>query len=254
MTASTPTTDSEALLQSDSALRKEADELLRGKGLLRLLESYGKPHVHGSYSLGTMVWRDLDLYLENAVITEKGFFELGGRLASLLSPTKMNYRDTRTVPVEGLPLGLYWGVYQVHRSEDAWKIDIWATDSEQCKRQRGPTLPLDRYARRDQGPGLVWPVDRVCRSAAWAGGPTRWRSDRPEAKLPRSLRSVSVTASFTRRASMLERSRHLWSTGPERTSARVCSILRLGSRMGQYLRNPRLVDHLFSPTLTPEGN
>ena len=134
MTASTPTTDSEALLQSDSALRKEADELLRGKGLLRLLESYGKPHVHGSYSLGTMVWRDLDLYLENAVITEKGFFELGGRLASLLSPTKMNYRDTRTVPVEGLPLGLYWGVYQVHRSEDAWKIDIWATDSEQCKR------------------------------------------------------------------------------------------------------------------------
>ena len=32
----------EALLQSDSALRKEAAEIMRGKGLLKVLEDKGK--------------------------------------------------------------------------------------------------------------------------------------------------------------------------------------------------------------------
>ena len=116
------------LILTDQRLHQEADELLNDKGLLRLLESFGKPHVLGSYSLGTMVWRDLDFNLENGAITEHDFFELGGRLASVVSPTKMNYRDTRTQPV-----GLYWGVYMNHRSEDGWKIDIWAIDSGQYK-------------------------------------------------------------------------------------------------------------------------
>ena len=81
-----------------------------------------------------MAWRDLDLYLENDRTTETEFFELGGRLASLLRPTNMRFRDTRATPVEGLPPGMYWGVYMDRGIEDAWKIDIWALDSEQSKR------------------------------------------------------------------------------------------------------------------------
>ena len=124
----------DALLKSDSALHTEASELLFGKGLLQVLGDYGEPLVVGSYSLRTMVWRDLDLYLRGDDISETAFFELGGRIASTLRPTRMSFRDTRAVPVEGLPPGLYWGVYLDHRSEEAWKIDIWALDSQQCDR------------------------------------------------------------------------------------------------------------------------
>ena len=124
----------DVLIQTDELLRKEADDLLHGRGLLQLLEGYGTPHVVGSYSLELMAWRDLDLYLENDRTTETEFFELGGRLASLLRPTNMRFRDTRATPVEGLPPGMYWGVYMDRGIEDAWKIDIWALDSEQSKR------------------------------------------------------------------------------------------------------------------------
>lgn len=124
----------DVLIQTDELLRKEADDLLHGRGLLQLLEGYGTPHVVGSYSLELMAWRDLDLYLENDRTTETEFFELGGRLASLLRPTNMRFRDTRVTPVEGLPPGMYWGVYMDRGIEDAWKIDIWALDSEQSKR------------------------------------------------------------------------------------------------------------------------
>jgi hypothetical protein len=43
-----------ALLQSDTALRKEADEILRGKGLLKVLGAYGKPQLTGSLLKGDM--------------------------------------------------------------------------------------------------------------------------------------------------------------------------------------------------------
>ena len=124
----------DVLIRTDAGLRKEADELLVGKGLLEVMRDYGEPHVTGSYSLRLMVWRDLDLYLQSDHVSERGFFELGGRIASTLRPTRMSFRDTRVVPVEGLPPGLYWGMYLNHRSEDGWKIDIWALDSAQCDR------------------------------------------------------------------------------------------------------------------------
>ena len=124
----------ESLLRANEALRKEADDIMVRRGLLRVLRDYGKPHVVGSYSLQTMVWRDLDLYLETDAISETRFLELGAQLVSMLNPTKMSFRSTRAVSIQGLPTGLYWGVYENDRSERGWKIDIWAIDSMQCEK------------------------------------------------------------------------------------------------------------------------
>ena len=119
---------------AEEKIRKEADELLYGRGLLALLEGYGTPHVTGSYALGLMAWRDLDVYIEADEILVTDFFELGGKIAAMLQPVKMHFQNGIIDPAEWKPTGLYWGVYLGDEREGAWKIDIWAVDSKECRR------------------------------------------------------------------------------------------------------------------------
>jgi hypothetical protein len=121
-------------LKTNNLIKKEADELLSGKGLLGVLKQFGDPHISGSYSLDLMTWRDLDIYLEADDLTESRFFELGEKIVSILQPVKMSFRNERIAHTKGLPAGLYWGIYLGNERAGAWKIDIWAVDSEQCKR------------------------------------------------------------------------------------------------------------------------
>jgi hypothetical protein len=114
---------------TDEVLRNEADQLL-GSGLRAILNDYGEVHVIGSYDLHLMVWRDLDIHIVQPDLDRKGFFELGGRIANLLTPPRMHYRDETIAATEGLPRGLYWGVYLGDERDGAWKIDIWSTDAE----------------------------------------------------------------------------------------------------------------------------
>ncbi len=119
-------------IRADRLLREEADALLYGKGLLDLLGRYGTPRVTGSHTLRVMTWRDLDIYLEAEEISEASFFELGGRLAQALRPVRMSFRNERVAGTEGLPRGLYWGVYLGHERGSTWKIDIWAVGPDEC--------------------------------------------------------------------------------------------------------------------------
>ncbi|HKY04777.1 MAG TPA: hypothetical protein VJQ56_07805 [Blastocatellia bacterium] len=115
----------------DRALRAEADDLLWRRGLHALLEKYGRAHLTGSYALKLMTWRDLDTYLVGDEISVADFFNLGSEIAELLTPTKMHFRNEREAKSEGLPEGLYWGVYLGDEREGAWKIDIWAVNPGQ---------------------------------------------------------------------------------------------------------------------------
>jgi hypothetical protein len=125
---------SASLLELNSEIKKEADAMLYEKGLLALLRSFGTPHVSGSYALDLMTWRDLDIYLEVEDLKESSFFSLGGQLASLLMPVKMSFRNETVAKTPGLPQGFYWGIYLGNERKDAWKIDIWAVHSAECKR------------------------------------------------------------------------------------------------------------------------
>ena len=114
---------------TDEELRNEADQLL-GCGLHAILNDYGDVHIIGSYDLHLMVWRDLDIHIVQPDLNRKRFFELGGRIANLLNPPRMHYRDETIAATEGLPRGLYWGVYLGDERDGAWKIDVWVTDAE----------------------------------------------------------------------------------------------------------------------------
>ncbi len=113
----------------DAALRAEADQLLES-GLRDLLAEYGAVHAMGSYALRLMVWRDLDIELVPPDLERTKFFQLGARLADRLQPVRMSFRDETLACTEGLPRGLYWGVYLGDERRGAWKIDIWAVEAE----------------------------------------------------------------------------------------------------------------------------
>jgi len=122
------------LEKQNSLIAAEADEILNALGLLRMLNKYGKPIPWGSYALGLMTWRDLDIYLETNVMSEGRFFELGSDVVAILKPQRMHYRNELIARTPGNPLGLYWGIY-VTRNEfpEEWKIDVWAIDSAQLR-------------------------------------------------------------------------------------------------------------------------
>ena len=124
---------SDNLILLNDELHAEADDILLKKGLRKILGQYGTVYITGSYSLGLMTWRDLDIYLENENLTEQQFFELGKVIVSLLHPVKMSFRNERIARTKGLPTGLYWGIYLGDEKKGAWKIDIWGLDSEECK-------------------------------------------------------------------------------------------------------------------------
>lgn len=123
-----------ALFNLNTLIKKEDDEILTQKGLLAILNSYGKPHISGSYSLDLMTWKDLDIYLEADNISQPDFFLLGGKIASAFNPIKMSYRNERVGKTKGLPDGLYWGAYLGNERAGAWKIDVWAVNTAECKR------------------------------------------------------------------------------------------------------------------------
>jgi hypothetical protein len=119
----------------NSIIKKEADEILYQKGLLEILHAFGIPHVHGSYLLDLMTWRDLDIYLQSDSISETEFFKLGEQVCSAFAPVKMSYRNERNANTPGLPPGLYWGVYLGNERAGAWKIDIWAVTAQECQQR-----------------------------------------------------------------------------------------------------------------------
>jgi hypothetical protein len=113
-------------------IKDEADDILYNQGLFAILSKYGIPHITGSYSLNLMTWRDLDIYIQKENMNENEFFQLGAEINKKYHPVKMSYRNERITQTEGLPLGLYWGVYLGNERKGAWKIDLWAVDENEC--------------------------------------------------------------------------------------------------------------------------
>lgn len=114
------------LLKREEELRKEVDGILYEKGLYNLLENYGEVQLTGSYILKTMYKKDLDISIYNPDLSVTEFYELGGKLAELLEPHGVHYRNTRVKFVENRPLeALYWGM-----EFDEWKMDLWLITRE----------------------------------------------------------------------------------------------------------------------------
>ena len=124
----------ESLVKLNSAIKAEADEIFLNHGLLDILNSFGTPHITGSYALGLMTWRDLDIYLQVDNFSQTDFFKLGGKISAAFNPVKMSFRNELIAQTKGLPTGLYWGIYFGNERAGDRKVDIWAVSATECRR------------------------------------------------------------------------------------------------------------------------
>ena len=51
------------------------------------------------------------LYLISDRLLSADFFSLGAEINTLLNPVKMSFRNELLGKTKGLPIGLYWGIY-----------------------------------------------------------------------------------------------------------------------------------------------
>ncbi|MBA7666785.1 hypothetical protein ES703_74867 [subsurface metagenome] len=125
------------LEKQNSALIVEADQILYEYGLLRIIEKYGTPFITGSYTLGMMTRRDLDVNIETDDMTVKRFFHLGGEIVSALNPRRVLFMNEFISRHQRFPLGLYFGVQTaIPGCKEEWNIDIWAMNTKQNKGNR----------------------------------------------------------------------------------------------------------------------
>ena len=125
------------LEKQHSALICEADIILYEYGLLQIIKKYGTPFITGSYALGMMTRRDLDVNIETDDMTVKRFFHLGNEIVSALNPRRVLFTNEFISRHKRFPLGLYFGVQTaIPGCPEEWNIDIWAMDTEQNKGNR----------------------------------------------------------------------------------------------------------------------
>jgi hypothetical protein len=125
--------DDTELDQLNASLKSEADVILYEHGLLDTLRRHGTPVVVGSYTMDTMTWADLDMYLICDAPEVGAFFEVGRDIEGCVKAGWMSYRNNFISNWPDLPQGLYWGVRTSHGLPRPWKIDIWCIDSPQAQ-------------------------------------------------------------------------------------------------------------------------
>lgn len=122
-------------------LRAEAETLLRESRLGDLLdERFGALHVVGSYSLGTMTWRDLDLYVPCAAADRSRFLATLAPIVARAESAgyalyKAVFNDEHVRLRGDYGHGLYLGLRLLTPAKAEWKIDLWGWEAETLDRK-----------------------------------------------------------------------------------------------------------------------
>ncbi|MFC2070802.1 hypothetical protein ACFLTB_06505 [Chloroflexota bacterium] len=157
--------------QLNNTIKSEADKILLDHGLSAILSKYGSPVIWGSFVLGLMTWRDLDIYLETNEMTEPEFFQLGKDIALCLKPYRMHYRNEFIGKTPGNPEGFYWGIYtNLPEFPNEWKIDIWSMSSNQLELYKKEFDILKSSISVENRPIILEIKNRFCRHPEYRRG------------------------------------------------------------------------------------
>jgi hypothetical protein len=139
-------------IERASALRQEADVVMREIGLLDILSRYGEITFSGSYFLDVMAYPDIDLYLSRVTVAQ--MFEIGRQLAESELVREVVFAKSKE---PNLPGGLYLkpridygekpegfslkkppaqSAGELHGDWGRlWKVDIWSLDDAIIEQQ-----------------------------------------------------------------------------------------------------------------------
>lgn len=123
--------DIESAIKLSKILKNEGQIILKDKGILSILNSYGKTTIVGSFDLELLIKPDIDLYVEIEDYDIKKHFEVLGSIANNLRPIRVKYLDLRQANWKDFPMkeGLFIGINLEHNGKE-WSIDGWALRPE----------------------------------------------------------------------------------------------------------------------------
>ncbi len=125
------------LLENQTNLQTEAKQVIEQLNLESLLSPLGEVHFVGSYFLGLMSWKDIDIQVLNPDIGANKFWsfcKLISEQPGFVDLTIQDTSDTKTDLVAGKYIGIHFSTNKdkdpwdlVRNKKETWKIDIWFT-------------------------------------------------------------------------------------------------------------------------------
>ena len=106
--------------------KSQADRILYEFGLLKKLEELGVPHLIGSYRMDIMAWNDLDIDIENDVMSLDKLYELSSFISNTFHP--IWYEAKEEVNAEGKTVWFHG--FETMITGELWNIDLWFFDKE----------------------------------------------------------------------------------------------------------------------------
>ncbi len=120
-------------------LHSEGERVLEDLQVVPLLSALGSVRFVGSFALGLMVWRDIDITVFCDDYDPERCFEALRPLVRHPRVKKLRWDNERGPlhATDWLPNGYYWGVRYWTDEHIEWKLDIWLLprDAESTKRK-----------------------------------------------------------------------------------------------------------------------
>ncbi|NTG75551.1 hypothetical protein G6M02_19670 [Agrobacterium rhizogenes] len=128
------------LLDAQSRIQSEADEVVQMLELNELLNEVGYPTRVGSSALGLMVRRDIDITVTCSLLDDATLSAFGGLGARLMQRRdcvssvrfRNDTRDWNTEP-QKYPDGLYLWLSVRTSDGNVWTVDIWLVDKPEMQ-------------------------------------------------------------------------------------------------------------------------
>lgn len=124
-----------------------ADRLLYEKGLLRVLERFGRVYVTGSYQMDLMVWNDLDVSIEHPDAPPSLLFELGSAVNGLLRPYRF---EGSCKPGQSMFYGC-----ETEITGERWNLDVWFREETEILKTRAYCDEIRGWVEREPEVGTA---------------------------------------------------------------------------------------------------
>ncbi len=104
--------------------KQSADILLYEYGLFEKLKTIGCPHIVGSYRMDMMAWNDLDIDIENDVMSKERLYELTQFILTTFKPTW--YEAKEEINSDGKTVWFHG--FETMITGELWNVDLWFFD------------------------------------------------------------------------------------------------------------------------------
>lgn len=103
---------------------EQANRILYDLGLINELNKYGTPHIIGSVKMNLMAWNDLDIDVENNLMSLEKLHNLTNFILDNFNPTWYEAREE----LDEHGNTVWFHGFEFYLENELWNVDIWFFD------------------------------------------------------------------------------------------------------------------------------